>query len=116
MIQDADKFYRELGDKIREERLRNFKSQEELASHLDLTRTSIINLEKGRHRPSIYQLLQIADYFKLDYAKLMPISIKTSQEDDIKEPSIKNMVIDQDTVGKETKQAVLDFLSSIKKT
>jgi transcriptional regulator with XRE-family HTH domain len=113
---DSDKFYKKIGELIRDERIRSGRSQEELAKHLELTRISVINLEKGRHRPSIFQLLLMAEYFDMDYTKLIPMIIEAPAENKkIKLRDLKNMVIDQETVGKETKTAVMDFLSAIKK-
>lgn len=116
ITRDSNKFYAKIGDLIKNERLKSGKSQEDLARYLDLTRTSIINLEKGRHRPSIYQLLLMAEYFNLEYTKLIPIILESPIENKKAELSdLKNMVIDQDTIGEDTENAVLDFLSSIKK-
>ena len=113
---DSDKFYKKIGELIRDERIRSGRSQEELAKYLDLTRISVINLEKGRHRPSIFQLLLIAEYFDMDYTKIIPIITEAPTENKkIKLSDLKNMVIDQETIGKETKTAVMDFLASIKK-
>jgi transcriptional regulator with XRE-family HTH domain len=113
ITRDSDKFYKQVGELIRDERLKRGRSQEELAKYLDLTRMSVINLEKGRHRPSIYQLLLTAEYFDLEYSKLIPVISKTHIENKkTKLKDLSNMVIDQENVGKDTKNAVLDFLNN----
>lgn len=113
ITRDSDKFYKQVGELIRDERIKRGRSQEDLAKYLDLTRMSVINLEKGRHRPSIYQLLLTAEYFDLEYAKLIPIISESPVESKkTKFSDLKNMVIDQENVGKDTKNAVLDFLKN----
>jgi len=116
MLKDIDKFYGELGDLIKIERNRRKISQEELGEILDLTRASIINLEKGRHRPSIYQLILIARHFNMEYTSLIPVSIVSKKE---KKKNISadfnNMIIDQEEeIDKSTKTVILDFLSAMK--
>lgn len=39
-------------------------TQEELADKVDVTRQTIIALEKGRYNPSVELALKIAEYFK----------------------------------------------------
>lgn len=113
---DIEKFYRTIGDLISSERHRVGRSQEDLALYLNLTRTSVINLEKGRHKPSIYQLLLIADFFDIEYTKLIPmVANETSESKPLKISDLNNMIIDQETVNKKTKNAVMEFLTSIKK-
>ena len=113
ITRDSDKFYKQVGELIRDERIKRGRSQEDLAKYLDLTRMSVINLEKGRHRPSIYQLLLTAEYFDLEYSKLIPIISETPIESKkTKLSDLKNMVFDQENAGKETKNAVLDFLKN----
>lgn len=49
-------------------------TQEELASNVDVTRQTIIALEKGNYTPSILLALKIAGFFKMPVEKLFKIS------------------------------------------
>jgi putative transcriptional regulator len=49
-------------------------TQEELASAVDVSRQTIIALEKGNYTPSIMLSLKIASYFKVPVEKLFKIS------------------------------------------
>jgi transcriptional regulator with XRE-family HTH domain len=118
---DIDKFYADIGKAIKSARLRRELSQDILARHLNLTKTSIINLEKGRHRPSIYQLILIAETLQINYADLIPyeyslpnkdVPLKTQRE--ILE-NMDNAVTDQKLINKSSRKVVFDFLTSIKK-
>lgn len=76
MLPDFDPFYQLLAEQIKIERMKKNVSQQDLADHLDLSRTSIMNIETGRHKPSLYQVLQIANYLNIDYTILIPYRFK----------------------------------------
>ncbi|MBN8670806.1 MAG: helix-turn-helix transcriptional regulator [Chitinophagales bacterium] len=114
ILPSLDEFYQELGIRIKSERLRRNIKQEDLGSYLDLSRASITNLEKGKHRPSLYQIILIANYFKMDYSDLIPV-LTEKQKVKVKTRELKNIVTDQDKLDKITQSAVLDFLTAIKK-
>jgi len=69
---NEDKFYEELGQLIIKERLNAGVKQEDLANFLELSRASVVNIEKGRQRPSTFLLINIAKYLKIDFTKLIP--------------------------------------------
>jgi len=116
-LPEIEIFYNDLGEKIKVERLRQRISQEELANYLGLTRSSIINLEKGRHRPSVYQLLQIAAMLNIEYTKLIPVALNinrnTTTNTELKE-KVQSM-LDPREFDDNAKNAVLDFLSLLNK-
>lgn len=115
VLPSIDDFYNELGDRIKSERLKRKITQDDLGSLLDLTRASIINLEKGRHKPSIYQLIVIARFFDIDYTSLIPVaSEKQKKKNRATLADLENAITDQQELGKATKTVVLDFLSAIK--
>jgi transcriptional regulator with XRE-family HTH domain len=47
-------------------------TQTELANHIGLTRTSIVNIERGKHRIQIHLLYKIASYLGVELSKLLP--------------------------------------------
>lgn len=49
-------------------------TQEELASKVDVSRQTIIALEKGNYTPSILLALKIAGFFNMPVEKLFKIS------------------------------------------
>lgn len=57
-----------------EERLRVGATQEELAVAVNVSRQTIIALEKGNYTPSILLSLKIAGYFKMPVEKLFTIT------------------------------------------
>lgn len=117
VLPEIEAFYARLGELIKVERLRQRMSQEEVGNYLGLTRSSIINLEKGRHRPSVYQILQIAALLNIEYTKLVPVALKnnrnTTTNDELKN-KVESM-LDPLEYDDKSKSAVLDFLSLLNK-
>lgn len=110
---NLDDFYKEIGETIKAERLKNGMSQEILAEQLELTRASVINLEKGRHRPSVHQLVIIAKTLNVEISSLIPVPTKTQKM--TKEIlNISEAISDQGMIDNSTENVVLDFLTSTK--
>ena len=112
---DSETFYLEMGRLINSERLKKGISQEILAGQLDLTRASIINLEKGRHKPSVYQLLLIAEILQIHYTLLIPtdtVEEQKQQKDFVQ--NLDNAITDQDCIDTSTKTVLMNFLTSLK--
>jgi transcriptional regulator with XRE-family HTH domain len=58
--EQVDDFYAVVGGRIKEVRTRSRLTQNELASRLGLTRSSVANIEAGRQRVQLHWLAQIA--------------------------------------------------------
>ena len=58
--------YQDLGGKVKLLRKRRSLKQDDLAEVLDLSRSQISNLEKGRRNLSLKQLEKLCEYFKVD--------------------------------------------------
>jgi DNA-binding XRE family transcriptional regulator len=72
VIQEEEIFYKSLGESIKNYRKLEKASQETLAKHLDLSRISILNIEKGKQKVQIYTLFRIAKFLKITLDDLMP--------------------------------------------
>lgn len=68
----TDPIYAMFGDRIRELREKKKYTQEELARKVDLSRTSITNIEKGRHRVLLHQVVELAEALDAKPTDLMP--------------------------------------------
>jgi len=75
ILPDIDSFYLQVSELIKTERIKRDIKQQQLCDLLSLSRGSITNLEKGKHRPSIYQLLKLAAFFDIDYTQLIPVEL-----------------------------------------
>lgn len=76
ILPDIDSFYLQVSELIKTERIKKNYKQQQLCDLLGLSRGSITNLEKGKHRPSIYQLMKLAVFFGIDYTQLIPIELE----------------------------------------
>ncbi|MGI4831287.1 MAG: helix-turn-helix domain-containing protein [Janthinobacterium lividum] len=74
MVDDAETqgLYRQLGASIARERRKKGLSQEVLAAKLQLTRTSVTNIENGRQHVQIHTLYAVANVFGISLADLLP--------------------------------------------
>jgi len=62
---EEELFYTKLGARIASRRNIFGITQEKLGELLGLSRVSIVNIEKGKQKPSIYQLSRVADKFNV---------------------------------------------------
>lgn len=67
-----DTLYRKLGDEIAEHRRDAEMTQDELGQRVRLSRTSIVNIEKGRQRVALHHLYAIADALEVDLREILP--------------------------------------------
>lgn len=63
----------EIDNLVYELRIRKRVTQEELATHVGVTRQTIIAIEKGNYTPSVCLALKIAQYFKKPVEKIFTI-------------------------------------------
>ncbi len=74
--------YREVGLRIRAARIRRGWNQQQLADGVSMLRTSIVNIEAGRQRTPVYQLMRIARLLGVDVCALLPESNFASNPDE----------------------------------
>jgi transcriptional regulator with XRE-family HTH domain len=65
-------FYAEFGAKLKRARERAGLTQKELADRVDLPRTSVTNIEHGRQRIALHQLVQFAAALGTEPLELLP--------------------------------------------
>ena len=70
-------FYKKLGMLIKEARLLRQISQEELAKRIQLSRVSVVNIEKGIQKVQVHTLVQISNILELN---LNDLKLLTSSE------------------------------------
>jgi len=71
-VDATDRFYVRLGERLRNRRRGKGVTQEDLANLLQLNRTTIVNIEKGRQRLAVHQLVRIADHLGCGVGDLLP--------------------------------------------
>lgn len=66
------RLYQLLGENIKAYRIQRQLTQEQLANEIELTRTSVVNIEQGRQHPPLHLLLEIAKALKVTLEALIP--------------------------------------------
>lgn len=69
---DSDALYQLVGERIRDARNRASLSQAKLAEKLQMSRTSVVNIEAGRQRLPLHVLWQVAEELGTEAALLLP--------------------------------------------
>jgi transcriptional regulator with XRE-family HTH domain len=72
ILTEVEPIYLELGCRLREARRAARITQEALASRVDMSRTSITNIEKGRQRLTVDGLVRLAAAVGVEPAQLLP--------------------------------------------
>ncbi len=72
--EEQKEFYNNLGQAIRKARQIRNVSQEDLAKYLDLSRVSVVNIEKGRQKVQVHTLLEIGKYLGISIDGLLDSS------------------------------------------
>ena len=70
--------YPRIGRRIRNLRDTHNLTQAQLAEQVDLSRTSIVNIEQGRQKVMIHTLYRLADVFGVPVTSLLPAFDETS--------------------------------------
>lgn len=113
-----ENFYKELGTLIRKARIDADINQDVLAQQLGLTRASIVNIEKGRQRPLIHTILEIATILKVSFTSLIPGTSVTDMQEEpgstFAEDEFEKIVSDDLNLDFSTKDAVKKFVSHLK--
>lgn len=106
---EQKKFYLLLGERIKDARTKSGLKQEAFADFLSLSRASIVNIEKGRQRPSIHLLWDIAKVLAIEVTTILPqfsSSEKVSEE-------WKKIIARQSKGDDQTKKKLLGFLEEV---
>jgi putative transcriptional regulator len=86
-------FKKEVGQNIKALRMKAGYSQEQLAQLLDLSRVSVMNIERGRHTPPLSGIYTICCLFGCTWNDVMPeikrVDMKTKTKVVIKKKLVK---------------------------
>lgn len=93
------KLYRVFGSRLRELRERRSVTQEELARRVELSRTSITNIERGRQRVMLHQVVELAEALEAKPEELMPKDL--GNEDQALRPDVARVI---ETLQSETRE------------
>lgn len=105
----VEEFYIQVGEKIRVQRKNAQMDQETLARHLSLSRTTVINIEKGRQRLSLEHAWLAAKVFGISIEDLLPPTEEKTVEEWADE-------VQKADLSKKMEKNVLDWISKVKKS
>jgi transcriptional regulator with XRE-family HTH domain len=91
----TDPYYERVGERVRTRRQSKRITQEALAVALGVNRTTLVNIEKGRQRLAVHQLVRIADHLGCPAAELIP----SNEEDTLLSDRQRSNVRDEVALG-----------------
>jgi transcriptional regulator with XRE-family HTH domain len=71
-LNERDEFYAEVGRRVRMAREAAGLTQDALADRVELSRTSVTNIEKGRQKIALHTLCKVASAVGVEPASLLP--------------------------------------------
>lgn len=71
-MNNIEEFYSEVGEKIKNIRKMQGLTQNDLAHEVELSRTSVTNIESGRQKYPLHKLWEIAKFLQVDMVQLLP--------------------------------------------
>ena len=86
------RLYQLIGGNIKKYRLNAGLSQTGLASRINLSRTSIVNIEHGRQHASVHLLWQIAESLQIHIHDLIPDKVDTKATQTLDVEAVKTEV------------------------
>jgi transcriptional regulator with XRE-family HTH domain len=84
VLEKIEPVYAAIGQRVLSERMRAGWTQQDLACQAGLSRTSIANVELGRQRLMLHQIVMLADVFSISVGELVGLTIDTRGTDEVK--------------------------------
>ncbi|GAB2798288.1 hypothetical protein GCM10027275_49830 [Rhabdobacter roseus] len=90
-------------------------SQGDLALKINLSRTSVVNIEQGRQHPSLYLLWQISEALKVSIFDLIPVNHANTSASELLSQTSKNIlqIIDRSAVSESSLEKLKNLTQKI---
>lgn len=107
---EKKRLYQNLGAQIRDYRQDTSLSQEKLGEKVGLSRSSIVNIEKGRQRPPLHTLWGIAEALDASLEDLIPTEEEVRSPEEV-DPDLRGRIAEQmDGEDAEAVRRIADFI------
>ena len=113
---ERKRLYSLIGERVRRYREGRDLTQETLAEQVSISRASIVNIEKGRQRPPVHVLWDIAEKLGIEAADLIPDQVELADATP-EAPLDENILslIDEASEGDQAvKRRLVEFIRSVK--
>lgn len=104
-----DLLYGNLGNQIKEGRERLNYKQAQFADLLKISRGSLVNIEKGRQRPPIHTIYEIARILEIDIISILP-SLQTVLGEENVSSKLREKVVEKSGGDKDIEIRLLQFI------
>ena len=109
-----DILYPLVGQRIQDIRKENNVSQQDLADFLNLSRTSVSNIENGRHPIFLHHIYTIAEKFDIPLDKILPSVFELQNQQKLKDEDWRNLLLQEGIQDEKTINNLLDVIRKSK--
>ena len=117
MAERTDILYKIIGERIKEIRIRISVSQEKLADSVSVGRTSISNIELGRHKAPLHIIYDIAKSLEVDIHFIIPheseINSRIIEDKEKDKTVISNLLDKKKELTKSDKKKIEDIINKL---
>lgn len=106
--------YEILGERIKSKREELNLNQNDLSEKINIGRTSISNIEKGRQQPPLHILYEICNALNIDIHTILPTYSDIQNKIDTEKPNIFEKYLDDFNVNELERKEIETFLKEIK--
>jgi DNA-binding XRE family transcriptional regulator len=82
-MKQMENLYSIIGERIKKQRIEKNFNQSDLADIVAINRTSISNIEKGRHQPPLHLIYRIGKALEVDIESLLPTLNELNDESSV---------------------------------
>jgi transcriptional regulator with XRE-family HTH domain len=102
-----------IGERIKEKRKELNVKQQKLADEVNINRTSISNIEKGRHQPPLHLLFKICFYLNLDIHSLIPSLEEIANLNNKETPGLFKILYGDNSLSENSKNDIETVLNNL---
>jgi DNA-binding XRE family transcriptional regulator len=109
-----EELYSIIGFRIKEARKKTGVSQDELSNTIGINRTSLSNIENGRHQPSLYLLYRICAELKIDVQDILPAYSELNvNEKENSDSELQNLISKKKNLNDISKMALKSLIKEL---
>jgi transcriptional regulator with XRE-family HTH domain len=106
--------YEILGERIKNKREELDLNQNDLSEKINIGRTSISNIEKGRQQPPLHILYEICNALDVDIHTILPTFSEIQDKLNIEKPDVYEKYLDDFDVNEAERKEIENFLKELK--
>ena len=105
--------YKIIGERIKYQRKKIDLSQEDLSNHLKLNRSSISNIETGRHQIPLFILYELSTLLKINIHDLIPMNSEVIEKLNSENKDFTEILEAKTNLNENQKESIEDIIKQL---